>query len=205
LTIISLSAYRFSQIGGDFQNKIHDLIVSYIKDIAPNRILDIGCGSGHLTIKCAKSFPNSLVIGVDYWGSNWEYSKRQTERNAKLEKINSKIEFIQASASNLKFSENSFSTVISCLTFHEVNDTKDKLTCISEAIRVLKPKGNFIFFDLFLNPKFYPSIPEIKKHIELEGAQVIESRKISEYFNLPYPLNNKKVLGYGMMIIGKKN
>lgn len=205
LIIISLSAYRFSPKGGDFQNKIHELIVSNIEKIEPNHILDIGCGSGHLIIKCAKSFPNSNLIGVDYWGKNWEYSKKQSERNAELEKINSRLEFMQCSASKLKLKENFFDTVISCLTFHEVNDTEDKLNCISEAIRVLKPKGKFIFFDLFLNPKFYPTIAEIRKYIELEGAQLIETKKISEYLNLPFPLKNKKVLGHGMMIIGKKN
>ena len=77
LLIVGLSRLRFSKMGGDYQNKIHDLIVSKVEG---DRILDIGCGSGHLLAKIAKQHPEAELVGIDYWGDNWEYSKELCKR-----------------------------------------------------------------------------------------------------------------------------
>jgi ubiquinone/menaquinone biosynthesis C-methylase UbiE len=204
-TIISVSAYRFSKTGNDYQNKIHKLIINYIDNVTPNNILDIGCGNGHLAIQTAKTYPNASVTGIDFWGHDWQYSKRQTEKNAEIEKVDTRTKFINGTASNLTFSDNSFENVISCLTFHEVKDINNKLVCVKEALRVLKPSGKFVFFDLFLDRGYYPTINEIKKELEQTGVSLIEMKKLDEYIYLPFPLRNKKVLGYGLMIIGTKN
>lgn len=172
LTIISVSAFRFSSWGDDYQNKIHRLIIDSAGESSPDSILDIGCGSGHLVVELAKKFPNATVTGIDFWGENWEYSKQQAERNAELENVNRGTRFLNGTASKLEFGNSSFDTVVSCLTFHEVRDVSDKLICVKEAVRVLKPSGKFVFFDLFLDRSFYPAIDDIKKEIELNGANV---------------------------------
>lgn len=204
LLIISLSSYRFSAVGGDFQRRIHNLIVEQIGTAEPNKILDIGCGSGHLAINIAKHYKNSQVAGIDYWGDNWEYSKQQAETNATLEGVEQRTYFTQGTASKLSFDDNSFDCVVSCLTFHEVRDVDDKLICISEALRVLKPGGRFVFFDLFLDSAFYPALDVIQRSIGKNGGTVTEVRQLSEYFKLPFPLGHKKVLGYALTIIGNK-
>ncbi|HEY4532944.1 MAG TPA: class I SAM-dependent methyltransferase [Fusobacterium sp.] len=33
----------------------------------PEEGLDVGCGSGALTIACAKRNPKASMIGLDYW------------------------------------------------------------------------------------------------------------------------------------------
>jgi ubiquinone/menaquinone biosynthesis C-methylase UbiE len=204
LTIISVSAYRFSSKGNDYQNKIHKLIINSIDKRSMNNILDIGCGSGHLVVEIAKAYPDATVTGIDFWGKNWEYSKQQAERNSELENVNLRTKFINGTASKLEFNNNSFDNAVSCLTFHEVKDVSDKLICVKEAIRVLKPSGKFVLFDLFLDRRFYPTIDEIKKEIELNEVNLIEMKKLNEYIDLPFPLKNKKVLGYGLMITGTK-
>ena len=50
--------------------------------------------------------------------------------------------------------DDAFDIVVSCLTFHEVKDTNNKIELIKEAIRVLKPGGEFIFLDLFMDEKY---------------------------------------------------
>ena len=35
------------------------------------RVLDVGCGSGALTIACAKNNPNAKMVGVDRWGAEY--------------------------------------------------------------------------------------------------------------------------------------
>jgi SAM-dependent methyltransferase len=96
--ILMLTSYRFSRKGGDYQNKIHELI---IQRVAGKKVmLDIGCGNGNLAIKHAKKHPTCGVIGLDFWGKEWEYAASICENNARIENV-SNIRFIQGSASQL--------------------------------------------------------------------------------------------------------
>jgi hypothetical protein len=50
--------------------------------------LDVGCGSGALTIACAKRNPNASFIGIDRWGKEYaSFSKPLCENNAKAEGV----------------------------------------------------------------------------------------------------------------------
>lgn len=62
------------------------------------KMLDIGTGSGSLIIKLAKAFPESQLTGIDYWGSDWEYSEAQCRRNAELEGVSKRVTFLKAAA-----------------------------------------------------------------------------------------------------------
>jgi len=66
--ILSYSVYQFAAFGGNYQSKIHDLIVAKVNWVGKGKILDIGTGSGSLIIKLAKTFPKSFLTGIDYWG-----------------------------------------------------------------------------------------------------------------------------------------
>jgi ubiquinone/menaquinone biosynthesis C-methylase UbiE len=191
---------RFSKIGGDYQNKIHDMIVSRIEG---DRILDIGCGSGHLLSKIAKQNPEAELVGIDYWGDNWEYSKELCIKNFSIENINNKVEFRKETASNLPDDIGMFDCIVSCLTFHEVQDVNDKTLSIYEALRHLKKGGKFIFIDLFQDPKYYLERKNIDKAIESQNGIITEQIVLSEKMELPFPLKNKKVLGYAEMITGR--
>lgn len=78
----------FSRGGGDYQNKIHQLIGS---EVAGEKILDIGCGSGHLLSIIAKQNPKSELVGIDYWGDNWEYSQELCLNNFRAENIKNPV------------------------------------------------------------------------------------------------------------------
>jgi SAM-dependent methyltransferase len=146
--ILALASHRLGPRGGDVQRRIHQLVI----DAAGNqgRLLDIGCGSGQLLIRFAKSAPGECV-GLDSWGGDWQYSRSQAERNAALEGVE-KVGFVQGNAAALRFAEGEFGRVVSCLTFHEVRDARDKTVSIAEALRVLEPGGRFAFVDLFDDP-----------------------------------------------------
>jgi SAM-dependent methyltransferase len=142
--VISLTAWRFGSRGG-FQNRIHGLLVDAVA--GHRKVLDIGCGSGHLIIEIAKANPGQHS-GVDDWGDEWEYSKAQCETNARLEGVPA-VAFVKASASKLPVADRTFDAAVSCLTFHEVLDVTDKALSVREALRVLAPGGCFAFIDLF--------------------------------------------------------
>jgi SAM-dependent methyltransferase len=200
LLIVGVSRLRFSKMGGDYQNKIHQMIVSKVEG---DRIMDIGCGSGHLLSKIAKQNPESELVGIDYWGDNWEYSKELCINNFRAEKIMNKVEFRKETASNLPDDIGMFDCIVSCLTFHEVQDIDDKTISIYEALGHLKKDGKFIFIDLFNDPKYYPESKKINKAIESQNGIITERISLSKTMELPFTLKHKKVLGYAEMITGR--
>ncbi len=199
--IVSLNYRLFSAGGGDYQNKIHELLVE--RAAAPNAALDVGCGNGHLSIRLAKRFPEGTVVGLDYWGNDWEYAASTCERNARLENA-ANVRFVKGSASQLPFESESFDCVVSCLTFHEVRDVKEKEDCLAEALRVLKPEGRFVFLDLFDDPKHYPVRSRCGEVIAHNGGKVDEDKLVSEILGLPFPLNGKRSLKYARILTGRK-
>jgi SAM-dependent methyltransferase len=124
--VLALTVWRLGPRGGDFQRRIHDLIVTRAAMEPAGRGLDIGCGSGALTIRLAKALPTTQVTGIDFWGTDWEYSKDQCERNARMEGVTQRTTFVQQSAASLRFDDAMFDVVVSCLTFHEVRDVTDR-------------------------------------------------------------------------------
>ena len=42
--------------------------------------LEVGCGSGALSIRAALTWPESKVTGMDYWGAVYNYSKALCEK-----------------------------------------------------------------------------------------------------------------------------
>lgn len=199
--VITLTSSLFSEEGGGYQAKIHALIIGSTE--FSGRILDIGCGSGRLAIKIAKQTPNQ-VMGIDFWGDDWEYSQNQCARNAQAEGV-SNASFQKASASKLPFENGSMGTVVSCLTFHEVQDVVDKADSTSEALRVLAPGGKFTFFDLFDDPQHFSGRQSIHKAIAEQGGRVTSEKRLSETMKLPFPLDTAKVLKYAVLVCGEKN
>ncbi|UOQ45909.1 class I SAM-dependent methyltransferase [Halobacillus salinarum] len=200
--ILSYSVYQFSAIGGNYQSKIHDLIVAESNTNGKGKILDIGTGSGSLIIKLAKAYPHTVLTGIDYWGGNWEYSKAQCQQNAEIEGVAERIIFLKASAAELPFKSRDFDGIVSCLTFHEVRDRQDKMEVIKEALRVLKPGGVFVFLDLFNDKKIFGDEKVIAQAFE----EVLEWKQspLAEEMKLPKLLLSRKVLGNAMILSGKK-
>jgi len=168
------------------------------------KMLDIGTGSGSLSIKLAKKFSQAKVTGIDYWGSEWEYSKQQCMHNATLEGVNNRIEFIKASASKLPFKNAEFDVVVSCLTFHEVKDEDNKLTLLQEALRVSKKGGVFVFLDLFNDSKIYGELTELEMSLHELGLEKLEVVQLTSLVQLPRLLLQGKILGNAMIIRGEK-
>jgi ubiquinone/menaquinone biosynthesis C-methylase UbiE len=166
------------------------------------RLLDVGCGSGQLLIRFAKSAPGEYV-GLDHWGDNWEYSQSQAERNAQLEGVQG-LQFLHGSASCLPFSDGDFRRVVSSLTFHEVRDVAVKAASIAEALRVLEPGGRFAFVDLFDDPVFYDGRDQVLKTIQRAGGEVRSAGSLSELLELHFPLTMAKVLKYAVIVSGIK-
>ena len=172
-TLYMLSCRKeFSFEGGGLMRKIHRLLLSKLPWDQKGKVLDIGCGSGALSILCAKEFPRVSVTGMDYWGIEWSYGKEQCEKNASSEEIKG-IEFVQGDAASLPFETETFDAVISNFVFHEVRTEPDKRKLVKEALRILKKGGSFAFNDMFAFKRMYGNMEDFIKELKEEGIEEI--------------------------------
>jgi len=194
----------FSPKGRNIQARIQSLLLDHLEWDGIGKALDIGCGSGALTIMLAKKYPDAHVTGVDYWGGAWEYSKGVCERNAEIEGVGGKVAFQKASASSLPFEDEVFDVVISNLTFHEVKDSRDKRFLIREALRVLRKGGVFVFQDLFLWKRVYGEVGDLLDLIRSWGVESVELVNTSESQFIPRALKLPFMVGSIGILRGKK-
>jgi SAM-dependent methyltransferase len=199
--IVGLSRWRLSPSGGDYQDRVHQLLVSRVNG---DRVLDIGCGSGHLLAEIARARPSTTLVGLDYWGDNWEYSRELCEANFRAEGLVGRGTFVRGTASNLPADLGLFDTVVSCMTFHEVRDVHDKTASLRQALSRVAPGGQFVFVDLFGDTSFYPDPADIDAAITESGGTIAERAPLSAFMPLPFPLKHKRVLGHAQLIEGDK-
>jgi SAM-dependent methyltransferase len=197
--------YIFSPKGGDVQARIQDLVLTHMGDWdGTGKVLDIGCGNGALTIRIAQRYPLAEIIGIDYWGKAWEYSKGICESNASIEGVAERVTFHRASASSLPFDDEAFDVSVSNMVFHEVRDTRDKLPLIKEALRVVKKGGYFIWQDLFLWKLAYGEPDELIKGIKDLGVEAIELVDTSNSEFIPTALKLPFMVGTAGILFGRK-
>lgn len=203
--LFPLYAYvMFSQNGGRIQDKVYDLIIQSLGEVVKGKILDIGSGNGVLAIKLAQQHPEVTVVGIDYWGKNWEYSKDVCNKNARIAKVESRDHFQKGDAVALEFAPDSFDGAISNLTFHEVQSVTDKRAVASEALRVVKPGGTFAFVDYFYAEKYYGKPAEFESYLRELKLSHFEYKTLREMLALPILLRHPKILGRVGIIYGRK-
>lgn len=105
-----------------------------------HKVLDLGCGTGTLTIMIKKAYPGSEVIGLD--------GDPQVQEIARLKakETDVSIKFDEGMAYQLPYPDGTFDRVLSSLVFHHLT-TPDKERSLAEIHRVLKPDGEFHLVD----------------------------------------------------------
>jgi trans-aconitate methyltransferase len=158
------------------------------------QILDVGCGTGHLTVKIADS--GAKVTGVD----------RSPDMIAQAREAHPAIPFEVADVRELRF-RNEFDGVFSNATLHWVTDPEPAVVSIAGALRSggrfvaeFGGKGNIAglvsalaqswkSLDLpgpFPNPWYYPSVSEYCGLLERHGLEVT----YATLFDRPTPLED---------------
>lgn len=196
--------YLFSPQGGNIQNRIRGLVLSNLEWNGAGKILDIGCGSGLLTIELAKKHKEIQVIGIDNWGKQWGYSKKRCEMNSEIEGVAKQVSFQKADATALPFDDDSMDVVVSNLVFHEVGGVRDKKELIREALRVIKKGGKFVLQDLFLWKQIYGDPDELIETIRSWGIREVKLINTSNLDYIPAILKLPFMVGTIGVITGKK-
>ncbi|MFC1982411.1 class I SAM-dependent methyltransferase [Chloroflexota bacterium] len=172
--------------GGGLQKELCNALLDKLEWDGQGKGLDIGTGSGRVAIYLAKKYPLVRVVGIDYWGNPWAYSRAICDKNAEIEGVADRVSFQRASAVNLPFEDGEYDLVISNFVFHSVR-VLNKTSLIKEALRVVRKGGAFAFQDLF-NQQFYGDIGLFYKELQTWGLK--ELRLVHTSVKKRY-INNK--------------
>lgn len=120
-----------------FYKPVHDAMASSIGEVRGLRVLDVGCGTGAMLRRFARSGAARLV-GVDTSVGMLRTARRLSEG------LNS-LEFTGGSAAALPVRDSEFDLVMSSIAFHHFPDGK---LAMSEMARALKPGGKIFVCDM---------------------------------------------------------
>lgn len=116
----------------------------YVKLSAGGKGLDVGCGSGALTVACAKRNPEAQMLGIDHWEKH-EAGCRLCHQTAAEEHVRN-VAFQVGNMRGLDFPDESFDAVTSNDAYHKALGA-DRQTLLLETLRVLKKGGVFAIHD----------------------------------------------------------
>ncbi len=147
--------YRAFSYNGKRQmsRQIIEGVAAYVTIPDGGKGLDVGCGSGALTIACAKRNPKAEMLGIDRWGIEYaSFSKNLCESNSKAEGVNN-TSFMQGDACKLPFEDESFDAVTSNYVYHNI-PSKDRQSILLETLRTLKKGGTFAIHDIMSKGRY---------------------------------------------------
>lgn len=104
------------------------------------RVLEIGCGTGNLTLLVKRMRPQLEVVGLDPDAKALARAARKARR-ARLE-----LELDRGFADQLPYPDSSFDRVLSSLMFHHL-DADLRVSSLREVLRVLRPGGSLHLMD----------------------------------------------------------
>jgi SAM-dependent methyltransferase len=128
-------------------------IVSVVRkrypDLAPRRILDLGCGPGLETVALKEAFPDAEVHGLDLSAPFVRFGHAWAEDRGLA------MHFRQADAQRTGYPDGHFDLVVSHILFHETwHDVAPRI--FAEARRILAPGGVFLNADVPYQPARMP-------------------------------------------------
>lgn len=111
------------------------------------KILDIGCGTGFLTYGIADALPDANIFGCDISHTMVKAASCKLQAATSpfiplIEGDRGRLRFLTADGGVLPYKDGIFDRIASNLTYQWIHDIK---TAFSEAYRVLRPSGVFIF------------------------------------------------------------
>jgi len=133
------------------------------------KVLDIGCGPGHIALQLVTQNPELEVVGVDLS----ENMLKIAEEHRAVCSQGERVSFLTADAKGLDFPDDSFDTVCSNTILHHI---PDPVPFLAEAWRVLKPGGVLLIRDLF-RPSDEATVAAL---VEQHGAE--ETAEAQELF-----------------------
>lgn len=122
------------------ENTFKRYLIEHAHLMPGQRVLDLGCGTGTLTIQIKQFLPQINLVGLDGDPTVLQIA----ERKAKAAGV--EINWDKGFAYDLPYPTTSFDRVISCLMIHHLT-APNKLKAFQEIFRILKSGGEFHLMD----------------------------------------------------------
>jgi ubiquinone/menaquinone biosynthesis C-methylase UbiE len=119
---------------------VHRRLIEQAALLPGDRVLEIGSGTGNLSIQAKRLQPEAEIIGMD------PDPKALTRARRKAERAGAAVRFDQGFSEELPYPDGSFDKVLSALMFHHLQPDAKKLSLV-ETRRVLRPGGSFHIVD----------------------------------------------------------
>jgi ubiquinone/menaquinone biosynthesis C-methylase UbiE len=120
--------------------KVHQTLIAQAELTDGHRVLEIGSGTGNLTLRAKGSHPGIDVIGVD--PDPLALTRARRKLNGESE-----IRFDHGYAQELPYADGEFDRVLSSLMLHHL-DSGAKTTALAEVRRVLRSGGRLHLVDI---------------------------------------------------------
>lgn len=130
------------------------------EDWQPTAILELGCGTGNLTLLLQARYSQARLTAVDI--------SAEALKECRLRVPSELVSIIEADMSDLSFESGSFSLVISSLAIHHLIDEK-KRGLYANTFDWLSPGGFFVICDRFKEDGDY--LREVNRRIWKERAR----------------------------------
>ncbi len=146
-------------------------------DLVGAEVLDIGCGSGGITVDLVRRHGAGRVVGIDVETPVCEHARRRVERAG----LSGRIEIRLVEPGPLPFADGSFDIVFSK---DSIVHIADKETMCRDVFRVLRPGGWFVASDWLIAHDAAPS-PAMADYIAAEALD----------FGMASPARYERALG----------
>jgi phosphoethanolamine N-methyltransferase len=151
-------------------------------------VLDIGCGSGGITLSLAEDYGAGRVVGIDVEQPVLDKAKQRAGERG----LSGRVEFVRIDPGPYPFPDASFDIVFSKDAMIHI---PDKEALFADIFRLLRPGGRFLASDWMIAHDDKPS-PEMKAYLEQEGLS----------FNMASPERYRRAMeAAGFIDVGLRN
>jgi len=135
-------------------------------------VLDVGCGNGFLLLEAAKHLTSGKATGIDIWKDDaGQQSADILRHNAQIEGVAARIDLKNSDARAMPFEPETFDVILSSLALHHMGSNRDREQALQEMIRVLKPGGVILLYDMF------PMISQAAAIMRQNGLSQVKKRR----------------------------
>ena len=137
------------------ERSVKRALIKYARVPQDATVVDLGCGTGTLTIWLKQQYPSARVIGVDADPAILEFAR------TKADVAGIDVEFVNSNATDTPLSAGSVDRIVSSLFFHHLLPEVKKRV-LSESLRILAPRGELHISDwgkpanVLMRILFYP-------------------------------------------------
>jgi ubiquinone/menaquinone biosynthesis C-methylase UbiE len=161
---------------------VHEAVLRVLCRSEPRKLLDLGCGTGLLTLRIRRALPHASVVGCDFSHGMLRQAAEHGHRGV----------WVQGDATRLPFGDARFDTIVSTEAFHWF---PDQSAAVDECFRVLAPGGRllvalvnppveqmssvmYLGSSLIGQPFYWPTRQRMRELVETAGFRVEEQQRV---------------------------